>query len=299
MTNKISPRTRCIRGVLAAFLLSAGLVSLVYLSSPGKKENRFLSFNESFQPMFSAMPSKKDGIRLKSFKWLDHTRKKREATFHIPESALQDEVRRFGAPRSLRNSPLVEKRGFKIIGRRNYIKNREILERIFTRVDYKQIYQRNIKYFKELTGNLATSTRLSRGDDPLPPFLAFIQSIPYKLPPHYYKGKFIGSFFVPLLCLSEQYGDCDSKSLLLANFLTTFPGSREKTAMVLIKGNGIAHALLAVKRRPYPGMTSLFFRRKGYFVVLETTKPGWAPGFIDRRLADALKAGHFQFEELN
>ena len=44
------------------------------------KENRFLSFNESFRPVFSATPAKKENIRLKSFFWLDHTRKKRETT---------------------------------------------------------------------------------------------------------------------------------------------------------------------------------------------------------------------------
>lgn len=69
--------------------------------------------------------------------------------------------------------------------------------------------------------------------------------------------------------------------------------------MVLIQGNGLSHALLGVKQKPFPGMTSLYFQEKGYYIVLKTTVQGWAPGFIDRRVFEALKSGYFQFLELN
>ena len=39
--------------------------------------------------------------------------------------------------------------------------------------------------------------------------------------------------------------------------------------------------------------------KKGYYVILETTGPGWAPGFISRRMNDAIKSGLFYFITLN
>jgi hypothetical protein len=46
-------------------------------------------------------------------------------------------------------------------------------------------------------------------------------------------------------------------------------------------------------------MTSLFDMKRGYYIVLEASGPGWSPGFLSRRVMDALKAGLFIFVELN
>ena len=149
------------------------------------------------------------------------------------------------------------------------------------------------------------SAEIPERQDPLKPMLSFVQHIPYKLPPNQYKGRFINSFFIPLVVLYEQYGDCDSKSLLLAEFLCTVPGAKEngkwkeKTGMILIRGNGLAHAVLAVKRTPLPGMTSLHDMKRGYYILVETTRPGWTPGFISRRVTETIKAGYFRFVQLN
>lgn len=282
-----------------------------------KTKNHFLTFNEMFQssPFTQIAPytsglekhlssassksKKKEIFIIREFKWKDPAQKQRETVFQIPESALKAEIRKFGRPRSMTHPLMVEKKGFKIIGRRDTIVNRHVLERVFTIVDYKKIFLRNLKYFSPLTHVLIESGDAAAGQDPLYLFLSFVQCIRYQRPPGIYRGKFIGSFFVPLVCLYEKYGDCDSKSLLLAEFLAAASDSREKMAMVLIRGRGLAHAVLGIKRKPLPGMTALYFQAKGYFIVLESTRPGWAPGFIDPRVTDALKEGYFMSIDLN
>ena len=242
---------------------------------------------------------KKDKKVLRNFKWLDPGRIKREIIFFISEKTIKEEIKSFGI-NPLISHPLYRKnKGFKVIGRRDFFINKKIVEKTYFIIDYKQIYERNLKYFFDLTKALSVSADILKGTDPMPKFLAFVQHIKFKKPPDYYKGKFINNFFTPLLCIYEQYGDCDSKSILLAEFLGSIQDSKEKTAIVLVRGNGLSHALLAVKRKPLPGMTSLFDYKKGYFIIIETSAPGWAPGFINKRITDALKFGFFRMIELN
>lgn len=287
-----SSHIKAVRGMALVFLLCAALIELV---NPGRKDSGILTFN-GFSPPGS---DQEENILLRKYTWLDTTEKTRETVFQISEAALNNEIKKFGRPRSITNPLFVERQGFKVIERREYLKGQEVAEKVITIVDYRKVFQRNLQYFRSLTDTLMTSAGLSSGDDLLHNFLRFVQHIFFRRPPDYYKGKYTGSFFVPLVCLYEQYGDCDSKSLLLAEFLATSPGSAVKTAIILIRGSGLAHAVLGVKGIPLPGMTALYFQEKGYFIVLETTKPGWAPGFIDRRVWDALKAGYFQFIELD
>lgn len=278
--------------IALVFLLCASLIALV---NPGPKESGLLTFEGSFQ----AGGSQEKNILLRKYTWADKAGITRETQFQISEAALNDEIKKFGRPRAITHPLFAERQGFKVIERREFLRGQEIAEKVITIVDYRKIFQRNLQYFRSLTAALMTSAELSAGDDLVHNFLRFVQHIFYRRPPDYYKGKYTGSFFVPLVCLYEQYGDCDSKSLLLAEFLATSPVSPLKTGIILIRGSGLAHALLGVKGIPLPGMTSLYFQEKGYYIVLETTKPGWAPGFIDRRVWDALKAGYFQFIDLD
>lgn len=289
MKRKFS-HIKAIRGMALVFLFCAALIQLV---NQGGKEKGILTFNGSFQ----AGGDREENNYLRKYTWEDAAGNTRETVFQISEAALNDEIKKFGRPRT---DPLfAERQGFKIIDRSDSFSGQDIFEGATTIVDYRKIFQRNLQYFRSLTGTLMTSAVLSEDDDLVHHFLHFVQHIPYRRLPDYYKGKFISSFFVPLVCLYEQYGDCDSKSILLAEFLATSPNTAVKTVMILIRGSGLAHALLGVKGTPLPGMTALYFQGKGYFIVLETTKPGWAPGFIDPRIWDALKAGYFQFIELD
>lgn len=305
-----------VKDIFLLFLLCVLIVCLIDVVSGGKNESdrtlsgafSFPGFDAPFQTpvLFNTDTAgqrdpKPKKIIGRKFNWLDPGKNKKETVFHIPEAFLKKEIRKFGTTRRTENPLFLKKRGFKVIGKKRYFQFDKFRERIISMIDYKQVFQRNLRYFKELTGELIGSAALLPGKDPgyTYTFLSFVQHIDYRLPPQRYKGKFINSFFVPLVCLYEQYGDCDSKSILLAVFLCTAPGSKEKTAMVLVRGRGLSHALLAVKQQPLPGMTSLYDLKKGYYIVLETTKPGWAPGFINRRVTDTIKAGFFNFVELN
>jgi hypothetical protein len=315
MVTRMSRSAAAARDIFLIYILCLLLAFPLSLSKKkagdkiDNEEADFLGFDETFNPvsgLLSAQVSKPSAKKAKTvafidkeFDWKDNKKTPRKTVFRIPEAALNSEIKKFGRPRSMTDSLFLKRRGFKIIGRRSFLHGREVRERVITIVDYKQIYERNLQYFQPLTGTLTKSAEISGGTDPMPVFLSFVQSIPYKRPPAYYNGKFIGSFFVPLVVLYEQYADCDSKAMLLAEFLGTGPDSKEKTAMVLIRGKGMSHAVLGVKRRPLPGMTYLYFPEKGYFIVMETTRYGWAPGFLDRRVLDVIKAGFFQFVELN
>lgn len=298
-----------IKGISILFILCMVIVQLPNVFDI-KEKKTFLTFDSAFPVYIPALfssdtstssvtKSKQQRIIAREFEWADPQKKERKTLFHIPEEALKKEIRKFGTLFPDTDPLLLARRGFRVVGRKTYLVDRQVREKLITIIDYKQIFERNLVYFQKLTGELTVSAELAAETDPLFTFLSFVQYIRYQLPPQRYKRKFINSFFVPLVCLYEQYGDCDSKSLLLAEFLCSAPGSKEKTAMVLIKGKGMAHALLAVKRKPLPGMTSLYDIKRGYYIVLETSSPGWSPGFVSRRVFDTLKAGFFAFVELN
>lgn len=288
-----------VKQIVFIFLLCVLFLFLVRVK--GNKENQpllFWEFNGVDVSTASSQP-KQEIQFLKKYLWRYPEETRRETTFRIPAAALKYEIKKFGVPHGRTHPFFLKRRGFKLLGKKAFTGDPSIQGKYAGIVDYQQIFQRNLENFKELTKNLMASIDLSPGKDPLHAFLIFIQYIRYKLPPRYYKGKFINSFFVPLVCLYEQYGDCDSKALLLAEFLCSVPGAKEKAVMVLVRGRSLAHALLAVKRNPLPGMTSLYDIKKGYYIVLETTKPGWAPGFVSRRITEALKAGFFFLIALN
>lgn len=251
-------------------------------------------------PTPTSNPKNKEKTIERRFNWVYPENTNRQTLFHIHESFLKEEIRHFGvSPHSTAHPFILEKKGFKVIGRQNIMRNQEVVQRLLSIVDYQQIYQRNLPYFKVLTHELMTSIALATDDDPLPPFLSFVQYIRYEQPPLRYRGKFINSFFVPVVCLYEQFGDCDSKSLLLSVFLATVPGFEQRTAIILIRSPGISHAVLAINRKPLPGMFSFFDYQKGYYVLLETTKPNWYIGFTSQRVLEAIKAGYYNVVELN
>ncbi len=299
------------RDIIIIFLVCVSLVGMAYFGR--EREKLPLAFGGFYGEHGKPNPPKTQPAEKtfeRKFQWNYPKEKKRETVFLIPGGPLKKEIKAFGIPRSPEVHPFfLEKRGFNVVGQKHYLgKPVSGAPPISIFIDYQEIYQRNLKYFGGFTEVLKASAEIAPGKDPMPSFLAFVQHIRYQLPPRYYRGKFINSFFVPLVCLYEQYGDCDSKSMLLAEFLGAYPlaggepgaGEKgEKLALVLVRGSGLSHALLAVKRTPLPGMTSLHDFRKGYYIVLETTSPEWSPGFIHQRVTDALKSGYFLFLELN
>lgn len=231
---------------------------------------------------------------IRTFNWQNKKKEKRQTTLKIPKKALKEEIKNFGIVKNMYHPRYLKKQGFKRLGE-------EFV------VDYKEVYQRNSKYFEELTGDLTKSAMIEKDRDPLLDLLVFTQQIEYKIPPKILNGKYIHEFYTPLQCLEKKTGDCDSKSVLLAEFLGTMektqrtkPADDEVTlAILVLKGYGIFHAILAIKRKPLPGTLKLFFHGKGYFMPLEASGPGWMPGFVGKNTFNCLKAGLFRFEALN
>lgn len=236
-----------------------------------------------------ASPAEGDSYR-RAFDWTGADKQARHIDFALAKADVRIELSQFGVPRGMESTLMFEKRGFQRVA---VYQGKEIYM-----VDYAGIFRRNLGYFPGLTAALrqalaplpATGTLLAE-------FLFFVQAVRYQKPPYYYGNKFINSFFPPLVCLYEQYGDCDCKSLLLAAFLGS-QDEREKPALALITGQGLKHTVLLVRRTPQPGMSALFITNKGYYIPLESSSPGWAPGFVDARVWNALSSGEFRFQEL-
>lgn len=223
---------------------------------------------------------------LRTFTWKNKKNETLKTDLKISKKALKQEINNFGIVKNMYHPQYLKKQGFKRLGE-EYV------------VDYKEVYQRNLKNFKEITADLAASVNLKKDEDPLPDFLRFTQQLEYMIPPKVLKGRYIQEFYTPLQCLEKKTGDCDSKSVLLAEFLGTVEGSQEKFAVLILRGYGIFHAVLAIKRNPLPGTLKLYFHGKGYFMPLEASGPGWSPGFVGRNTFNCLKAGLFRFEALN
>jgi hypothetical protein len=96
-------------------------------------------------------------------------------------------------------------------------------------------------------------------------FLAFLQEIPYEVPPDPASGPRTFGLYVPTEVLVGNHGDCDSKSVAFAALWR-----RVDVPIVLVRVPG--HMLLGVAIRPGPGER---FVRLGnrYFVLCEVAGP--------------------------
>ncbi len=233
-------------------------------------------------------PAREDHL-LRTFNWTGADKKSKQVSFSLSKSRIKSELNKFGVLRGQENALLLQKKGFKHVG---VSKGLEIYM-----VNYQEIFLRNLEYFRGLTLVLYDAIKPQPPERRLMEFLFFVQAITYKKPPFYYNSKFINSFYPPLICLYEQSGDCDSKSVLLAEFLTCH-NKKEKTALLFINHLGLKHSILLVKGSPSPGMSAIFIKGKGYYIPLETSSPGWAPGFVNQRIWKAITSGNFRFSEL-
>lgn len=108
-------------------------------------------------------------------------------------------------------------------------------------------------------------------DEKLGAMLAFVQAaLLYQRPPDVEGNRDILGFFPPLRALHEGFGDCDTKSALLAAILTNFPGTR------MIGVHVPRHYLVGIARIPRPG--DAFIEYEGEpFVLLEPSGPARLP----------------------
>ena len=97
-------------------------------------------------------------------------------------------------------------------------------------------------------------------------FLAFLQEIPYVVPPDRWQGRRTLGLFVPTEVVVGRHGDCDSKSVTFAALWRNFD-----TPLILV--NLPRHMLVGVAVTPGPGEHFVQVGNR-YFVLCEVAGPG-------------------------
>ena len=160
----------------------------------------------------------------------------------------------------------------------DYFRSRAVASRMTAagqrlHVDVPAVVERNRPRLRALAAEfdrLATA-RGYGPDDTLGAMLTFVQSaLLYQRPPDEEGGRDILGFFPPPRALQEGFGDCDTKSALLAALLTNFPGTR------LIGVHVPKHYLVGIARMPRPGDAFIEYGGEP-FVLIEPSGPARLP----------------------
>ncbi len=140
-------------------------------------------------------------------------------------------------------------------------------------VDIPAVVARNRPRLRLLAGQFdqLSRTRAYSPEETVGAMVAFVQtSLPYKRPPLREGGRDILGFYPPPRALAAGFGDCDTKSALLAAILTNFPGMR------MIGVHIPNHYLVGIARVPRKG--DAFIEYEGEpFVLIEPSGPAWFP----------------------
>ena len=140
-------------------------------------------------------------------------------------------------------------------------------------VDIPAVVARNRARMRDLArefDRLATARKYGP-DETLGAMLTFVQSaLPYQRPPKQEGERDILGFYPPPRALEAGFGDCDTKSALLAAILTNFPGTR------MIGVHVPKHYLVGIARVPRPGDAFIEYRGEP-FVLIEPSGPGRLP----------------------
>jgi hypothetical protein len=141
-----------------------------------------------------------------------------------------------------------------------------------------------VRSFRELAGQLGNDR-----DRLLAALTAFCQEIPYRIPPDEQNGLTIDGVIVPTQVAVENWGDCDSKSVLFATLWTSLSG--ERTLLILVPG----HMFVAVPGRPrYSTEVGIEYEGRSY-LCLEAVGPAkQRPGSIAPDSASHIMAGNYQ-----
>ena len=153
--------------------------------------------------------------------------------------------------------------------------------------DIPVVVKRNIKLLNPLAGGLQkiSAEKGYSDEDTIGAALSLVQTaLLYKVPPLIENGLHTGGILPPARALLSGWGDCDTKTALLAAILGNWSGMR----MVGIAVPG--HYLMAIRR--LPGKGDMFVRYEGLeYVLVEPAGPAWLePGTVGTHTT-ALLAG--------
>lgn len=140
-------------------------------------------------------------------------------------------------------------------------------------VDIPAVVARNRPRVRDLAREFdrLSTARKYGPDETLGAMVTFVQSaLPYQRPPKQEGERDILGFYPPPRTLEAGFGDCDSKSALLAAILTNFPGTR------MIGVHVPKHYLVGIARVPRPGDAFIEYGGEP-FVLIEPSGPGRLP----------------------
>jgi hypothetical protein len=154
--------------------------------------------------------------------------------------------------------------------------------------DIPAIVKRNIKLLNPLAAGFQkiSAEKGHSDEDTIGAALSLVQTaLRYKVPPNVENGVHTGGLLPPARALLSGWGDCDTKTALLASILGNWSGLR----MVGIAVPG--HYLMAIRR--LPGKGDMFVRYEGLeYVLVEPAGPAWLePGSVGTHTAALLAAG--------
>lgn len=141
------------------------------------------------------------------------------------------------------------------------------------RVDMPQIVRNNAPLIRALSLSFerVATQRGYRSMDIIGAVLSFVQTaMRYQQPDPVYKGKHTGGLLPPVTAVLLGWGDCDTKTAVLASIL----GNWAQMRMVGISVPG--HYLMAVLQIPDKG--DMFVEHQGLqYVLVEPAGPAWLP----------------------
>lgn len=140
-------------------------------------------------------------------------------------------------------------------------------------VDVPAVVAHNRPRLRALAGEFdrLTTGRNYSQDDALGAMITFVQSaLAYQKPPDQEAEREILGFYPPLRALEVGFGDCDTKSALLASILTNFPGIR------MVGVHVPRHYLVGIARVPRSGDAFIEYGGEP-FVLIEASGPGRLP----------------------
>lgn len=154
--------------------------------------------------------------------------------------------------------------------------------------DIPAIVKRNIKLLNPLAAGFQkiSAEKGHSDEDTIGAALSLVQTaLRYKIPPNVENGVHTGGLLPPARALLSGWGDCDTKTALLASILGNWSGLR----MVGVAVPG--HYLMAIRR--LPGKGDMFVRYEGLeYVLVEPAGPAWLePGSVGTHTAALLAAG--------
>ncbi|NLI10893.1 MAG: hypothetical protein GX447_09095 [Elusimicrobia bacterium] len=152
--------------------------------------------------------------------------------------------------------------------------------------DMPNIVKRNISELKPLALEIQKQAKIRNysSNDTIGAAVSFVQTaIKYKIPPSKEGTLHTGGILPPLKAVLSGWGDCDTKTGVLASILGNWSGMK----MVGVSVPG--HYLMAVRRIPAKG--DLFVRYEGLeYVLIEPAGPAWLmPGQVGANTMALLK----------